>query len=63
MSFQKQYDIDTWNSILVCPLPKWPRIHADTPILSFDEDCSQPKRKVPSDLTNKCLRKRLSNLK
>ena len=38
-SFQKQYDIDTFYSILFFPLPKRPRIHADTPILSFDEDC------------------------
>ena len=62
-SFQRRSDLGTWNSISFCPLPKRPKLHANTTSISFEENVTHSKRKVISDLTIKGLRYRLSSLK
>ena len=62
-SFQKRSDLDTWNIISFCPLPKRPRLSAITTTVSFEESLTHSKRKVIGDLTIKGLRYRLSSLK
>ena len=52
-TFQRRSDLGTWNSISFCPLPKRPKLHANTTSISFEENVTHSKRKVISDLTIK----------
>ena len=46
-----------------CPLPKRPRLCANTTTISFEENFTHSKRKMIIDLTTKGLKYRLSSLK
>ena len=60
--FTKNSDIDTWNSMYFCHIPKRPKL-SSTSTKSFEEDLNITKRKAIGDLTTKALRNRLSSLK
>ena len=62
-SFLKRSDLETWNVMSCCPLPKRPKFSITTSAISFEEDLSHPKRKHLCDLTVKSLRNRLHYLK
>ncbi|KAI6647700.1 hypothetical protein LOD99_8541 [Oopsacas minuta] len=62
--FHKYSDLDTWNSMCFCPLPKKPRLSAFSSLtINFEEDFNLSKKKSLTDLTTKGLRNRLSFLK
>ena len=54
-------DLDTWNSMYFCHIPKRPKL-GSTSTISFEEDLNITKRKAIGNLTTKALRNRLSSL-
>ena len=60
--FAKNSDLDTWNSMYFCHIPKRPKL-SSTSTKSFEEDLNITKIKSIGDLTTKALRNRLSSLK
>ena len=60
--FTKNSNLDTWNLMYFCHIPKRPKL-SSTSTISFEEDLKITKRKDIGDLTTKALRNRLSSLK
>ena len=60
--FHKNSDLDTWNSMYFCHIPKRPKL-SSTSTIRFEEDLNIIKRKYIGDLTTKALRNRLYSLK
>ena len=58
----KNSDLDNWNSMYFCHIPKRPKL-SSTSTISFEEDLNITKRKAIGDRTTKALRNRLSSLK
>ena len=60
--FPQNSDLDTWNSMYFCHIPKRPKL-SSTSTKSFEEDLNFTKRKPIVDLATKALRNRLCSLK
>ena len=51
-TYSPNSDLDTWNSMYFCHIPKMPKL-GSTSTISFEEDLNITERKAIGDLTTK----------